>query len=225
MLIPTRAWQKTYPGACAGILQVQEVDNPESHAGLDHYKEQLERSLRARYAGYDRDMLGNLPVLRAYQAYYRQYRKTYHVQLQLESFLFKGRTFPGRAALVEAMFMAELDNLLLTAGHDLNAVRGPIRLDVAQGGERYRGLRGEEHELKEGDMYMADEEGVLSSILYGPDQRTRLSTDTHSVVFAVYAPVGIGEQAVRHHLQDIQGNLLLFDPAACVVSLEVYCAE
>jgi hypothetical protein len=35
------------------------------------------------------------------------------------------------AALVEAMFMAELENQLLTAGHDLAEVQGTIRLGIA----------------------------------------------------------------------------------------------
>jgi hypothetical protein len=41
------------------------------------------------------------------------------------------------AALVEAMFIAEVKNMLLTAGHDLDAVQLPITLDVSKGDGRY----------------------------------------------------------------------------------------
>jgi hypothetical protein len=41
-------------------------------------------------------------------------------------------------------------------------------------------------------------------------------------LFAVYAPPGIGEQAVYQHLQDIQANVMLVAPEAEVESLTVY---
>jgi len=37
------------------------------------------------------------PILKAYQEYYRRFKKTYHVQLQLESLLFKGKSIPSVA--------------------------------------------------------------------------------------------------------------------------------
>jgi hypothetical protein len=35
------------------------------------------------------------------------------------------------------MFMAELQNLILTAGHDLDAVAPPVRVDVTGDEDRY----------------------------------------------------------------------------------------
>ena len=164
----------------------------------------------------------SLPVLEAYNAYYRQFKKTYHVQLQLESVVFKGKSIPSVAALVEAIFVAELKNLLLTAGHDLAAAQKPVRVDVAEGSERYIRLNGQEQQLKPGDMMIADAEGVISSVLYGPDQRTRITAGTKQVLFTVYAPPGIGEEAVRAHLEDIRDNVLLVAPQAQVETLKVY---
>jgi len=204
---------------------MRNVVNPESHAALDKRKEELENQLRARFSDYDRAALKALPTIQAYNAYYKRFKKTYHVQLQLESVIFKGRSIPPMAALVEAMFMAELKNLLLTAGHDLEAVQMPVRLDVAKGGERYIRLNGQEQELKAGDMMMADARGIISCVLYGPDFRTRIIPETRHVLFTVYAPAGIGEQAVYDHLQDIQANVLLVAPEASTESLEVYGTE
>jgi hypothetical protein len=48
---------------------------------------------------------------RAYVDYYRRHGKTYHVKAQRESIALKGKPIPARAALVEAMFMAELKSL------------------------------------------------------------------------------------------------------------------
>ena len=222
MLIVSEAWKRAYPGAAVGVLVMRNVLNPERHAALDKRKEELENQLRARFSDYDRAALKALPTIQAYNAYYKRYKKTYHVQLQLESVVFKGKPIPRVAALVEVMFVAELKNLLLTAGHDLEAVQMPVKIDVAEGSECYIRLNGEEQGLKSGDMTIADAKGVISCVLYGPDRRTRITPETRQVLFTVYAPPGIGEQAVHDHLQDIQANVLLVAPQADVELLEVY---
>jgi DNA/RNA-binding domain of Phe-tRNA-synthetase-like protein len=224
MFIVSEAWKLAYPAAAAGILIMRNVVNPDSSPVLDSRKDELESQLRSRFSGQDRAALRSLLPIQAYDAYFERYKKTYHVQLQLESVVLKGRPIPRVAALVEAMFMAELKNLLLTAGHDLEAIQLPVRLDVSTGSERYILLNGQEQVLKPGDMMMADEQGIISSVLYGPDRRTRITPDTRRVLFAVYAPAGIGEQAVRQHLQDIQTDVMLVAPDAEVESLEVYVA-
>jgi hypothetical protein len=42
------------------------------------------------------------------------------------------------------------------------------------------------------------------------------------VFFAVYAPPGIGEQAVSEHLRDLQENVMLVAPQAAIETLHVY---
>jgi DNA/RNA-binding domain of Phe-tRNA-synthetase-like protein len=222
MFIVSEAWKAAYPGAAAGVLMVRNVANPDRHPALDRRKEELENQLRSRFSGDDRAALKAIPTIQAYNAYYKRFKKSYHVQFQLESVVFKGKTIPRVAALVEAMFMAELKNQLLTAGHDLETIQMPVRLDVSNGSERYVLLDGQEQVLKPDDMMMADAQGVISSVLYGPDRRTQITPDTRQVLFAVYAPPGIGEQAVYQHLQDIQANVLLIAPDAEVESLTVY---
>ena len=221
IFVVSEGWRATFPGAVVGILVMRNVVNPTYHPALESRKAELENQLRARFSGQSRAALKELPTIQAYDAYYRRHKKTYHVQLQLESVALKGKSIPRIAALVEAMFMAELENLLLTAGHDLEAIQPPVRLDVSNGSERYVLLNGQEQVLAAGDMMMVDGQGVISTVLYGPDQRTRITPDTRHVFFAVYAPAGIGEQAMRQHLQDIRANVLLFAVQAEVETLEV----
>jgi DNA/RNA-binding domain of Phe-tRNA-synthetase-like protein len=225
MFTVSEAWKTTYPGAAVGILAMRGVSNPERHAALDKRKEELENHLRTRFSGFDRVALKALSIFQAYNAYYKRFKKTYHVRLQLESVLFKGKSLPRVAALVEAMFMAELKNMLLTAGHDLEALQMPVKIDVADGSERYVRLNGQEQQLKPGDMLIADAEGILSSVIYGPDSRTRITSETRQVFFTVYAPPGIEEQTVYTHLEDIQAYVLLFAPEAEVEMLKVYGTE
>lgn len=218
-------WKEAYPDAHAGVLMMRGAANPAHHAGLEQRKAALEEDLRQRYAGQDRAALLRDPVLQAYDAYYKRFKKTYHVQLQLESILFKDKSIPSVASLVEAMFMAEMDRLLLTAGHDLDIVRLPLTLDVATGEESYILLRGEPQTPKAGDMMISDGEGIISSIVYGPDQRTQIAAGTRNVVFTIYSPPGISEQQVQQQLAAIRDNVLTIAPEARVETLHVYGAS
>ncbi len=220
----TDYWKTTFPEAHAGVLAMYAAENPPHHAALEERKARLEAQLRERFAGQDRTELSKLPALQAYQAHYRRFNKTYHVQLQLESIAFKGKSIPSVAALVEAMFMAEVNNLLLTAGHDLDVLQLPVTLDASRGGERYTLLRGQEQELKPGDMFIADRLGIISDVIYGPDQRSQIQAQTRNVLFTTYAPAGIQEQAITHHLEEIRDNVLLVAPRARVGLLQVFGA-
>ncbi|MGA9531712.1 MAG: phenylalanine--tRNA ligase beta subunit-related protein [Anaerolineales bacterium] len=215
-------WKQTYPEAFVGVLAMAGVDNPEQHRELDRMKDDLERDLRTRYSVDDRQSLRNMPVLAAYQDYYRQFGKTYHVQLQLESVVFKGKRIPRTAALVEAMFMAELNNCLLTAGHDLDAIELPLRIDVATGSESYLRMNGAEQVLKAGDMMIGDRSGIVSCILYGPDKRTRIVAATKRVMFTVYAPSGIRLETVQQHLEEIRNHVKVVAPSANVEMMEIF---
>ncbi len=82
----------------------------------------------------------------------------------------QGKSIPDAQALVQAMFMAEMKNMLLTAGHDLDKLHLPLVLDVSTGDETYTLMRGTEQQLKPGDMYIRDGEGILSDVIYGPEQ-------------------------------------------------------
>ena len=217
-------WKQAYPDAHAGVLAVRGAANPPQHAELERRKVALEEQLRQHYAGQDRAALLRDPVLQAYDSYYKRFKKTYHVQLQLESILFKGKSIPSVATLVECMFMAEMSGLLLTAGHDLDVLQLPLTLDVATGSETYTLLRGEPQSPKAGDMMISDREAIVSSIVYGPDQRTQIAPATRNAVFTIYAPAGITPPQVRRQLEQIRDYVLVVAPQASVETLEVYGA-
>ena len=225
VLVATDAWKSAFPGASVGALVMSGVDNPERSERLDTRKRELEESLRADSARLGPEGLAGEPRFRAYLDYYRTHGKTYHVKAQWESVAVKGKAIPSRAALVEAMYMAELKNQMLTAGHDLTAVALPVRVDVTREGDRYVAINGTERVPAAGDMMMVDGEGIISSVLQGPDWRTRITPETREVLFAVYAPAGVGESAVRSHLEDIAANVLLVAPQAEIGLLATLAAK
>lgn len=217
-------WRRAFPGAHVGLLALQGVANPERHPALEERKAALTERLKARFAGQDRRAIEALPAIQAYNAYLKPFKKSYHVQLQLESVALKGKPIPSVAALVECMFMAELEDQLLTAGHDLDVLKPPLHLNVSDGSETYTLMRDAPQQLKANDMCIADGDGVISSIVYGPDRRTRITPATRNVVFTVYAPAGIGAAAVRAHLETIRGHVAAFAPQASAVYEQVDAA-
>jgi DNA/RNA-binding domain of Phe-tRNA-synthetase-like protein len=217
-------WNRTYPGAAVGVLVMGDVNNPQSHPELERRKMELEENLRAKYASYDRAALNAEPILGAYRAYYKKFKKTYHVQHQLESVVHKGKSIPRVAALVEAMFMAELKNMLLTAGHDMDHVIPPVRVDIAKGDENFIRMNGIAQNTKPKDMLIVDSEGILSCILYGPAQRAQIRPETKRALFTVYAPAGISKASVQSHLEVIRENVSIISPDAVVETLEVFLA-
>jgi uncharacterized protein YndB with AHSA1/START domain/DNA/RNA-binding domain of Phe-tRNA-synthetase-like protein len=210
----SESWRATYPGAAIGVLAMSSVRNAVPGTDLSAMLASVERKVRDRYAGRSRSDLEKLPALQPYVEHYRRFGKTYHVLLQLESVAFRGRPIAGSEPLVSAMFAAEIANLLLTAGHDLDAVRLPLVADVTRAGDRYVGIAGEELEVKPGDMCIRDGEGILSSVLYGPDHRTRLRPETVSVLFTTYAPRQISDSELERHLREMEALVLAASPLA-----------
>ena len=122
------------------------------------------------------------------------------------------------------MFMAEMNNRLLTAGHDLNRVVPPVTLDAASGEESYTKLNQEDQQAKAGDMLTFDGVGILSSVIHGPDYRSRISPDTSDALYVTYAPDGITREQLLDHVRDIWTSIRLFSPSARVEPVRVLTA-
>ncbi len=214
------AWREAHPGASVGVLAMRGVTNPASHDALNALATALEEDVRARLGSATRDDLRAIPPLPAYAAYYKRWGQRYHVGMQLESVAQKGKPLPRAAALVEAMFVAELRNLLLTGGHDLNQIELPVRIDSGAG-ETFASPSGSEMTVKPGDMFIADaQDRVLSAIITGPSNVARIGSQTTAVIVYVYAPPGIAAGMVEAHLDEIDRNVRLIAPDAEVVGRE-----
>lgn len=221
MINKSQTWINNLPDAYVGSLIINNAPNLPAHEALDSARLDLENELRDRFGSLDRKSLRHDPVLAAYDAFYRPFRKTYHVQLQLESVVFKRKSIFSPSALVACMFMAELKTGLLTAAHDLTAVDLPLIAEVASGEETYQRLDNTEQELKNGDLFIKDQQGILSSVIYGPDKRTQIRSDTSRVLYTTYGPPGIGRQQIRDQLEILETFVKLFAPQAVREELSV----
>lgn len=197
-----------------GLLLIGPVDNSHRAPQLAARKRALEAGLRQKYAGMERSELQQLPALGAYKRYYSQFRKTYHVQLQLESVVHKGKSLPAVNPLVDACFAAEMETHLLTASHDAQALEPPVTVDASSGEEVLYMLSGKRKQIKDGDMMMCDAHSVVCTIIYGQDRRTAVSDATQRVLYVTYAPPGVTIEEVNAHHDVLLGNVRLINPGA-----------
>jgi DNA/RNA-binding domain of Phe-tRNA-synthetase-like protein len=221
----TDEWRNTHPGATIGLLELSGVEAAASLSALEQRKRGAEARLRERYRGFTRQDFLALPVMAAYEQYYKRFHKTYHVLLQLESIVLKGKNLPVVSPLVDANFTAEVETLILTAGHDVAQLRGPISIDVSREGDAQTQMNGVSKAIYAGDMIMRDAGGICCSILYGQDHRSPITAGTSCVLYVAYAPAGVPPELVETHLRVVEEDVRLFSPAVVVEQLRLLEAE
>ncbi len=224
LITATDAWRVAHHGAMIGLLELSGVENTRSSPALDQRKREIEAYLRSRYQGFSRQDFLALPVMSAYHQYYRRFDKTYHVQLQVESIVLKGKSLPDVSPLVDANFVAEVETLVLTAGHDVDKLHGPVCIDVSKEGDSIAQMHGASRVIRAGDMVMRDAHGVSCSILYGQDDRSPISLTTSHVLYVTYAPAGVPAGAVGAQMRKIEENIRLFSPNAVMEQRQLFLA-
>jgi len=212
----TDEWCKAHPGAIIGLLELSGIDNTRPSPQLEASKREVEARLREHYRDFNRQGFLALPVMAAYERYYKRFDKTFHVLLQVESIVLKGKDLPNVSPLVDANFTAEVESFVLTAGHDVARLRGAICMDVSRTGDEMMRMNGASKAIQAGDMIMRDVDGVCCSILYGQDNRSPISPETSHVLYVSYAPAGVEAEVVEAHLRQIEENVRLFAEGAVV---------
>lgn len=202
--------------ASLGLLELSGVDNRAAAPSLDAGKRDVEARLRESCRGFTRRDFLALPVMAAYERYYKRFEKTYHVQLQVESIVLKGKNLPDVSPLVDANFMAEVETFILTAGHDRMQLRGEVWMDVSRPDDQMTLMNGTTRTIRAGDMIMRDDGGICCSIIYGQDNRSPISAATTHALYVAYAPAGAPAENVEVQLQRIEENVRLFSAAAVV---------
>lgn len=184
-------------------------------------KTELETVVRQRFAGMDRKGMRTLSPFVHYHEYYKRFRKTYHVLQQCESIATGSRTLPTGAPMVQAMFMAEIKNQLLTAGYDCSNLTHSFQVGLADGASSFVGMGKRECLPPEDDILFFSGNTTLGSIICGPDHDHRIRAATTDVLFAVYGVPGITADRIESHLEDINKLVRLFDPGAEIYDLSV----
>ncbi|MHA2364014.1 MAG: phenylalanine--tRNA ligase beta subunit-related protein [Candidatus Hodarchaeales archaeon] len=200
-IILTPELKKEYPGVSFGSLIIRNVPNKKKFIKLEEKKRNLEQIIRTTYGNIAEDR-----IIQIYNTYFKKWGKSYPLQFQLNTVL-KGRNLPQVSVLVDSMFMAELQNHILTSGHDLDQLQGKLTFYIIEEPEQYLTLSGKEKTLKRGDVILKDESGILASVLYGPTRRTSISSQSKNVLYFAWCPYDIDSAIITKHLTDIFSNV------------------
>lgn len=186
-----------YPESIFGSLIIRDFPNIQSHETLEERKRDLERRIKEGEGEVERSIM-----IKKYDSYFKQWKKTYPIEFQIKT-IKDGRRFPKVSALVDVMFLAELNSCILTSGHDLDKIQGNLTFNVSSGGELYLKLNNQEQKLKQSDVILNDEEGLLASILYGPAKRTSITMKAKNALYFAWCPYITDEELIKAHLNEI----------------------
>ncbi|NYT13668.1 MAG: hypothetical protein GKC01_04060 [Candidatus Methanofastidiosa archaeon] len=207
---------KYFPDLKVSTIEVRNLDNKKLDEELEKEKRKIEASIRAN----SKEFLES-DVIKKYNEFFKKFGKKYPIEYQIKS-IAEGKSFPSQYTVVESMFMAELKNMYLTAGHDLDLISGSLNTTITRDGEEYTNISGKEMKLKAEDIVTKDENGIISSVLYGPDRRTRITEKTRNYLFFAYFPYGEEDSKIKNHFEDILKYIKIFDNELERSEIEIY---
>lgn len=216
-IVLTSEFRAAFPTGIFGALVVRRCPNRARTLALPPVQRDVEERLRRRFLA---EPIEADPVAQAYAGYFRKFGNRYPVVHQAKTIL-SGRPIESPSALVEAMLTAEVASLVLTSGHDLDVLAGSLTVDVARDGDRYTKINGKEQALKPGDMVVRDTDGVIASVLYGPDFRTRLREESNAALFGAWCPIGLTAAAAEAHLDFLAALLRQEWPDAAIEPVRI----
>jgi DNA/RNA-binding domain of Phe-tRNA-synthetase-like protein len=209
--------KERYKNVNLGTLIVRGAQNKEFDERLDKEKRLIEQYIRENYKEPD-----NVKRIMQYSDFYFELNETFPVKYQLRSIL-EGKEIPSISCLVEAMFMTELKHCCLLAGHDLDAIQGDLILDIAQGGEIYTKINDEDQEIKKDDIVLRDSLGIIASVLYGPDNRTKIIPISKNIIYMVYFPFIVTRNEIITIMSDLAKYLRICEgPHAKIERMIIY---
>lgn len=90
-----------------------------------------------------------------------------------------------------------LEYLLPMCIYDLHHVVGQVRVRSGEPGEEYPGIGRQVYQI-EGKVIFADEHGAMGSTV-SDSERTKVTTDTNTILLAIYAPATLDARVVERY--------------------------
>ncbi len=203
-----------------GLLSVKNFNPTADLSEFDTLVDQTIMKINQEYGALSRKQLKKKAPIDTYAEYYKRYGYSYPVLGQLESFLKGDKQLETDIRLLKVLLLTELESMLLMACHDMDAVKMPLTLErnLPDKEVQYVGISKREQKISAQDFYISDDEAVISSILKGPDYRTRVTANTKDALFMIYGPYEINplEAHIRQTLDKLEKLLKACSPD-CVI--------
>ena len=147
------------------------------------------------------------PVLRRIQLFERYFAEN-GVRCPLgEQFAsIRKKGLPATGVLIQTLLFGEMSTGLLMGAQNATAIKGDLVYDLASAGESFKGMRSEVL-CRENEIVVRDDDGIIASLLQGPDYRTRLMKDCADLIFLVFSVPGITVGDIEHGIDIIRKAL------------------
>ena len=194
------------------ILEVKYPDAAEwDIAGFEQMRDSELELIRQEGAEYDRETwFRQDPFFR----YFRRFKKTYPIMMQVESFRLKGRPFPEGRYINAVAFLTELKTRGLLGTHDADRVEGDIVFYTETEKVPFPSIHGSEGHSYPGDTTGRDDGGVIISMIAGADSRTCLQEDSSHVLYLVFGVPDMKPEAFDEYVDQLEEYVKVLAPAA-----------
>ena len=169
------------------------------------------QALKEHFTDYDRKAVFGENV---YFRFFKKFKKTYPVLMQLESILLKGRPFPDANPITAIPFLVELETQHLLGTHDVEQVQGGVRLFAGTEKAPFPGMRGEEVHTYPGDFCARDDGGIIFSMIAGADDRTCVRESSTHVFYPVFGVAGQPASEITAVLDQLERDVKTLAPDA-----------
>ena len=194
------------------VLEVRYPDSSEwDIAAFEELRDRELDALRKKGENYDRETWFRQDP---YFRYFRKFKKTYPVMMQVESFLLKGRPFPEGRYINAVAFLTEMKTRILMGTHDADRVEGDIVIYTETEKVPFPSIHGSEGHSYPGDTTGRDDAGVIISMIAGADSRTCLQEDSRHVLYLVFGTPSTSEEVLCECLDQVEKYTKTLAPGA-----------
>ena len=194
------------------VLEVKYPDSSEwDVAAFEQLRDSELEAIRKEGENYDRETWFRQDP---YFRYFRKFKKTYPVMMQVESFLLKGRPFPEGRYINAVAFLTELKTRILMGTHDADRVEGDIVIYTETEKVPFPSIHGSEGHSYPGDATGRDDGGVIISMIAGADSRTCLQDDSTHVLYLAFGTPSTSAEVLDECLDQAEQYVKILAPNA-----------
>jgi len=184
--------REDFPDLHVIVRKMSGVQVKSSDDELEDFKQEVIRNLRGRFQV---GCLKDLPVIRSYRNFYWRLgidpTKTRPAGEALLRRVLLGKDLPKINTLVDAYNLASAETCVAISALDLAKIRGELTLRYSKPGELFIGMDGS-LTLTGKEPVISDVEKIVAVYPYRDSEPTKITEETHDVVFLFCGVPGLG---------------------------------
>ena len=122
------------------------------------------------------------------------------------------------------MFLSKLESMFFNRTRPVE-ITVAITIESGPGNDNYRSILGKDITAVEGNLAICDGMSVISSIIWGPDFKSRITSSTTEVLFAIYVPPGIETDYIETDLRRLEEGIKTFSSSSVRANLQVFSKD